>query len=1365
MSLIRLLFLFLLSFTIHSSGLAQQAAGLPQRIRFEHLTAADGLPENSVTCMIQDHLGFIWMGTLNGLARYDGTQMAVFQYNPKNKYSFRGRSVEALYEDRNGDVWIGAEILVRFERSTGRFIEYPRKNLEPLGSKNFVHFIYGDRRGDIWTISGDEMTLNRLHPQTATWTYFRSGTGRRNPKEPKGLASNTVYLSNTNGINHFAFLETQSGTIWVTTKGDAQNTLHFFDTKTDQFNQFMPRASLAIATDFQRITGIAEDQHGQLYLSSYAYGTGIFRLNPKTGQVTQFKHVARNPSSLRSDSVTRVHIGRDGLVWVPTYQGLDRLDPKTGQFTHFLSSSTGPNSPNPGLLKFLHETPEGDLWFKSSEGLIYYDYRRQQFVRYLETNDPDGIEAGNNIVSFLADRTGLVWIGTANSGVYKQSRIPKFTPLSIGVGSTSTEATNSIQTLEPYAIYEAPSEPGVLWIGSPRGLDRFDQKTGRQTSYRYDPRNSTSIGKGNVWAIAEDKKGRLWVGTWEGGLNLLDRKRGTFTHFSHDHTRSNSLTDGGIRSVFPASDGTIWVGTLEGLNQFDPDRQTFTHYYKADSTYPTALYDRIQPLMNLKDKVASIMHPGNNVNKTVEFTLNQSTRLLIVGAGEWGSTGALDYGWLEDERGKRLWEMTDKQSAGDGMPGRNRNQIGIIHLQAGKYQLRYRSSNSYAYGHWEPGPPYHPELWGIQCFAVSASEGESVSQLARQRQLRGLSSDAALSLREDAQKRLWIGTFMGGLQMLNPKTGETKAYLADVKGMTNAMSIQSILDDARPNYFWVADYGTGLWLLDDTGQVHKHYTRANGLPNNTVYSLQYDTKGNLWAGTGNGLVRFNPKTEQFRYFTQRNELPSVETYRICKTHTNLFYVGGNRGIVTVDPAHIDDDTLAPPVVLTDLLINGQPATIGSDGQLPSHILVTKEITLPHDQTDLTFLFTTLSYSRGNESQYAFKLAPLDTAWVAIGTTRQARFLDLQPGTYTFQVKAANADGVWNQKGTSIQITIRPPWWRTWWAYLFYVLVLAGGIWSYIQYRSRVLRLENQRLEEKVAERTNEVQQQKEEIETQRDYLEETLNELKITQTQLIQKEKLASLGELTAGIAHEIQNPLNFVNNFSEVSTELIDELKEGPFQKLPDDEKDYADEILGDLTSNLKKINHHGGRASSIVKGMLEHSRTDSGEKRPTDLNALADEYLKIAYHGLRAKDKNASTDRFNCELITKFDPTLELVTVAPQEIGRVLLNLYNNAFHAVSERSKQNHDPDYKPKVEVCTTRESNYVVIWVRDNGIGIPESIKAKVFQPFFTTKPTGEGTGLGLSLSYDIITKGHGGKLLVESTQNQGTEFSVHIPVT
>jgi two-component system NtrC family sensor kinase len=290
--------------------------------------------------------------------------------------------------------------------------------------------------------------------------------------------------------------------------------------------------------------------------------------------------------------------------------------------------------------------------------------------------------------------------------------------------------------------------------------------------------------------------------------------------------------------------------------------------------------------------------------------------------------------------------------------------------------------------------------------------------------------------------------------------------------------------------------------------------------------------------------------------------------------------------------------------------------------------------------------------------------------------------------------------------------------------------------------------------EKEQEALNRQEVLQEEVSRQTAEILTTLDNLKSAQTQLIQSEKMASLGELTAGIAHEIQNPLNFVNNFSEVNEEMIGELKEA----LKNGDTDEALVIATDIGENEKKIRHHGKRADFIVKGMLQHSRTSTGEKQLTDINILADEFLKLSYHGLRAKDKN-----FNAELITNFDEKLPKVNIAHQDIGRVLLNLFNNAFYAVNQKQKTS-GADYKPEVTVSTSLENNNLVIKVKDNGNGIPDAIKDKIMQPFFTTKPTGEGTGLGLSLSYDIVVKGHGGSIKVNA-EGYGSEFIVTLPVS
>ena len=275
-----------------------------------------------------------------------------------------------------------------------------------------------------------------------------------------------------------------------------------------------------------------------------------------------------------------------------------------------------------------------------------------------------------------------------------------------------------------------------------------------------------------------------------------------------------------------------------------------------------------------------------------------------------------------------------------------------------------------------------------------------------------------------------------------------------------------------------------------------------------------------------------------------------------------------------------------------------------------------------------------------------------------------------------------------------------------------------------------------------------------EIEQQKKNVEQTLSELRSAQAQLIQSEKMASLGELTAGIAHEIQNPLNFVNNFSEVNKELVDELQ----TELRSGNTEEALAISNDIKANEEKINHHGKRADSIVKGMLQHSQTSTGKKEPTNINALADEYLRLSYHGLRAKDKS-----FNATLNTAYDETIGNINIIPQDIGRVLLNLFNNAFYATNQEQKDmTGQQPYVPTVTIVTKKLNDKIEIHVSDNGNGIPQKIIDKIFQPFFTTKPTGQGTGLGLSLAYDIV-KAHGGEIKVETKESEGTEFIIQLP--
>ncbi len=357
--------------------------------------------------------------------------------------------------------------------------------------------------------------------------------------------------------------------------------------------------------------------------------------------------------------------------------------------------------------------------------------------------------------------------------------------------------------------------------------------------------------------------------------------------------------------------------------------------------------------------------------------------------------------------------------------------------------------------------------------------------------------------------------------------------------------------------------------------------------------------------------------------------------------------------------------------------------------------------------------------------------------------------------------------------SEITIALAPDFYNRWESYFktagAFAFIWAIAMWIINTKQKKVLEKERIKALEKEKELhiseelKNQFEQQVKvrtaELTAQKNELQKTLEELKSTQNQLIHAEKMASLGELTAGIAHEIQNPLNFVNNFSELSNELLVEMRE----EIDSGNYDLAKEIADDLTENLKKIAHHGHRADSIVKGMLQHSRINSGEKELTDINALVDEFTRLSYHGLRAKDKS-----FNADFKLELDPNIPKTQVVAQDFGRLILNLVNNAFYVVHEkknRLKSNPEggEEYHPMVKVQTSVSGEKLIITIEDNGEGIPQAIKEKIFQPFFTTKPTGSGTGLGLSLSYDIV-KAHGGDFKVDSIEGEKTVFTISLPI-
>jgi signal transduction histidine kinase len=647
---------------------------------------------------------------------------------------------------------------------------------------------------------------------------------------------------------------------------------------------------------------------------------------------------------------------------------------------------------------------------------------------------------------------------------------------------------------------------------------------------------------------------------------------------------------------------------------------------------------------------------------------------------------------------------------------------------------------------------------------------------------------------QDKQGLTWFGRWGLGLVRYNPKDNSFKLFDSDAKDSSSILSglINSILED-RSGDFWVAGVG-GINRLNRETLRFKHYVTGRN-----ITCLYEDSGGSLWAGTDRGLLQYSQKEDRFTSFLDpQSEINSFTIGGVIEDNAKNLWLTSPSAIIRLNPSTketfvygsrfgISQNSLLPygaiylpygatykdgkgqifignpngfytfspeelavktdlKIIITDLFINTLPVLPGKGSPIQKSVEEISDLDLKYNQKNITFNFAAIDYREPEAIKYFYMLEGYDREWQEVMEKKDnsSNYFNLPQGRYLYRVKAFNRDGTKAEK--LITILINPPWWQTWWAYTLEALLLIVAVWTLIKWRTRVLKKEKIVLEEKVVERTRELKEEKEIVET-------TLSELKTTQAQLIHSERMASLGELTAGIAHEIQNPLNFVNNFSEVSNELIDEMN----QEIEKGNNEEVKAIAINVKQNLEKILHHGKRADDIVKSMLQHSRSSGGVKEPTEINALADEYLRLAYHGLRAKDKS-----FTANTKTDFDESIGKINILPQDIGRVILNLYNNAFYAVTEKKKQAGD-GYEPTVSVSTKKLNAKVEIRVHDNGNGIPQKVLDKVFQPFFTTKPTGQGTGLGLSLAYDIV-KAHGGEIKVETKEGQFSEFIIELPI-
>jgi signal transduction histidine kinase/ligand-binding sensor domain-containing protein len=1098
------------------------------------------------------------------------------------------------------------------------------------------------------------------------------------------------------------------------------------------------------------ITSSLLDASGNLWFGTWGGGISKFdgmsftNFNTAHGLSNNLVHC------LAQDAEGNIWIGTDG-GGVSIYDGY--------AFSHITTLEGLAND----IVYGLTADSKGNMWIATKGGASKYD--GTSFSNY----DRENGLPGNSIIKIAEDNKGQIWFASGNNGVssYNGSSFTHFTT----EDGLADNAVNSI-TMD---------SSGNIWFGTRGGgVSKYHEKSesggnGFFTNFTI----ADGLGHHEIWKIIEDREGNLWFATGGGGVSKYDGKQ--FSNF----TTSQGLPVNMVYTIIEDRSGNIWVGTAGGgVTLFLGT--AFRIFTKQQGLGANSVY-------GITEDNAGNLWFGTNGGGVSKYDGKAFTNFTY----DQGLAHPLVISSFKDSNG-RLWFGT----GGGGVSLYQESSDGSRNATFTTYNSHNGLQNDVIYAIIEDGVG---NLWfGTGGGGLVKFDGnimpEGQGSFTAFKTAQGLAGNTVYSLFEDSKGNVWIGTAGGGVSKFD---GKSFTNYTTEHGLSNDI-VWSILEDMT-GALWFATQGGGVSRFD--GTTFSSFTTREGLADDTAFDLLEDNEGNIFIGTNLGftvipkhIVHF-PVSELQPYLEYYN---TAFGYPVRDINKGIFldsqgtiWAGSGSyktALVNFDYQALAKKKLKPTAKIKNISINDKAISwssllsteirIGESDYANSYVVdeirtlgkllsgserqslqeemksvkfsgisrfenFPEKLVLQYVHNNITIDFGTDELARAHLIEYTYILEGYSKNWSPTTNKTTATFGNIREGDYTFKVAARytgpSEEGakVWSDSAV-YSFTVLPPWYRSWWAYLIYVFLLLALIrWIHQFQKARTLRKERERTQQKELEQAKEI--------------EKAYAELKSTQAQLIHAEKMASLGELTAGIAHEIQNPLNFVNNFSEISSELVEEIKGERIKDKGERDEALEDEILNDISQNLEKINHHGKRAADIVKGMLQHSRTSSGVKEPTDINALADEYLRLAYHGLRAKDKS-----FNADFKTEFDPNLPKINVIPQDIGRVLLNLINNAFYAVNARKTttvetrhalslpQTTSP-YKPTVTVSTKNLGDRIEISVKDNGNGIPDSIKDKIFQPFFTTKPTGQGTGLGLSLSYDIV-KAHGGELRVETNE-------------
>ena len=1074
--------------------------------------------------------------------------------------------------------------------------------------------------------------------------------------------------------------------------------------------------------------GAIKDQNGFMWFGTR--GDGLFRFDGSLFR--NYRHQTNDNNSVSNNNIGGLIEDSLHNIWIGTEIGLSRYDISTGTFKTIAAfSEKRPLGVEYAFVPFWATKDEVFFWDYPGSQLAAFNIHTL-LKRQLAKISPDDI--GKEIsdqYSIFDEKSNSIWIehgqpGSPGGGLLQVS-------LSTGEKKPFTwECFRNIHNDDhSFQGMRYDRRRHAIWISCTDGMVEFtitDKKF-----HHFEAIDSlVRLKDYHLWAgIEVDLIGRIWMATYPAGIVIYDpASQSLSVPFPNDSALQQKVSAENVL-LYCDRDNLVWTGSwaaLNGIYQLIPFSPP-VYRYILEPGKSNSLSNNFTVFCQDAGKGKMWIGTADGLNlfdpETNLFQVLRKNDLKGINVHELHEIQPISIDTLT----QKAWISTDR-GVYYQMDIRSRICVPLIFIDSNNQNLPNKNSFPQPFG---DGAVIRADYGNRTLIFIGNGDSSVVHQIL------SFPSGIIDDFRRASGDGHWL--FFG-----RKDSASNLSYIVQngkwIRTQTPMDTIpwKFITFNKTDQTYWLNTENNLLHLSKDFRLIHS-YSTNDGFPEVEIGRVIPDNNGNIWFATNHSIHHLDTKTGRITVLTEKDGFQPNGFFPglwLGKTAAGDLYLPSGefgKGFTRIIPGNYINTP--PEVYIQSLKVNEQPFPISR------FINNQHEISLRYFENTITVETINVDFYSKGKGKFRYKLGE-SADWV-YPPNNIIFYNNLSPGNYDLIMQASNENGFFGPDIT-LHIHIKPPWWQTWWAYSLFAVALASLLWAFIQYRSRALKAKNIQLEEKVVHRTKE--------------LKHSLEELKETQTQLIQREKMASLGELTAGIAHEIQNPLNFVNNFSDLNSELIAEMKE----ELSRGNFEEAKVIANDLQINEKKINHHGKRADAIVKGMLQHSRASTGVKESTDVNALADEYVRLSYHGMRAKDKD-----FNASMETNFDSQSGKINIIPQDIGRVLLNIYNNAFYAVNAKQKLQGE-SFKPTVSVSTHLLSSpdgspeTVEIRIRDNGMGIPQKVIDKIFQPFFTTKPTGEGTGLGLSLSYDIITKMHGGQLMVDTRDGEYAEFIIRLPI-